>query len=113
MPERIRLSRARGWRLPEGTVSVARPTRWGNPYIVGQHGTAARCVVLYRFLLLGQLRVSSSPTLAGLEAIRADVLDHIGELRGRNLACWCRLDQPCHADVLLELANGSGQGGSP
>jgi hypothetical protein len=30
----------------------------------------------------------------------------IGDLRGRDLACWCRLDQPCHADVLLEMANG-------
>jgi hypothetical protein len=32
-------------------------------------------------------------------------LDLIGELRGKNLACWCKLDQPCHADVLLRMAN--------
>ena len=37
----------------------------------------------------------------------AALADHLHELRGKNLACWCPLDQPCHADVLLELANAT------
>lgn len=38
----------------------------------------------------------------GLIAIGA--LD-LSELRGKNLACWCRMGESCHADVLLEMAN--------
>lgn len=105
MPERIQLRRAKGWRLPDGAVSVARPTRWGNPYVVGQHGTAAECVHFYGLLICGYLLLSESPTIAEQRGIRNDVLDHIEELRGHDLACWCRSGQPCHADVLLELAN--------
>jgi hypothetical protein len=37
--------------------------------------------------------------------IRGELRNQIHELRGKNLACWCPLNQPCHADVLLELAN--------
>ena len=44
--------------------------------------------------------------ITGAEGERADWLRaHLPELRGKNLACFCPLDQPCHADVLLELAN--------
>ncbi|KMS57958.1 hypothetical protein V473_07255 [Sphingobium cupriresistens LL01] len=39
------------------------------------------------------------------EARRSVILAEIANLRGKNLACWCPLDQPCHADVLLEIAN--------
>ena len=40
-----------------------------------------------------------------LKLLHKDVMDRMDELRGKNLACWCPLDQPCHADVLLEIAN--------
>jgi hypothetical protein len=36
---------------------------------------------------------------------RSEYLEQMADLRGKNLACWCPLDQPCHADVLLEIAN--------
>jgi hypothetical protein len=75
--------------MPAGTVYVGRPTRWGNPYPIADHGPAA-AVAHYRAYLL------ADPDL--LEAVPR-------ELRGRDLACWCRVDAPCHADVLLELAN--------
>ena len=89
MPNRIQLRRTKGWRKPEGAVVVSRPGRWGNPYVVGVHATdRAHAVELYREWL-----VNGSGAL--------DVLI----LRGKDLACWCPLDQPCHADVLLELAN--------
>lgn len=90
MPKRIQRKRSKGWRMPEGAVYVGRPTIFGNPYKVSINGTASQCVEVYR----NSLRVQ--PALKRL--IRR-------ELRGKDLACWCRLDQPCHADVLLELAN--------
>jgi hypothetical protein len=89
-PRRIQLSRAKGWRKPEGAVVVARPTRWGNPFPVAEHGRA-EAVQLYREWLAGR------PDL--LAAARS-------ELAGRDLACWCRPDEECHADVLLAVANG-------
>lgn len=88
-PGRIQLSRARGWRKPPGAIVVSRPSAWGNPFPVGVHGRD-KAISLYREHLL------ADPGL--LEAARA-------ELAGRDLACWCRLADPCHADVLLELAN--------
>jgi hypothetical protein len=101
MPERIRLSRAKGWRKPNNTIVIARPTRWGNPFAIGkpqpeteQAGGMTREAAVARFraeLLAGRLQF-------GVDEVK-------GELRGKNLACWCSLDGPCHGDVLLEVAN--------
>lgn len=95
MAARIRLRRTRGWRKPPGAVVVSRPSRWGNPFRVGVDGDAARCVELYRRALArGELPFTA---------------DDVGrELAGSDLACWCRLCDPCHADVLLTLANRTG-----
>ena len=96
-PERIVLSRKHGWRLPEGAMSVARPHRYGNPFIIGTPAnggniTREQAVEMFRLALLeGRLQVT--------------VADVKRELRGRTLGCWCRLDQACHADVLLSIAN--------
>lgn len=93
-PKRIQLSRKRGWRMPENTVSVARPTKWGNPFRIGDFGIsdASMAVKVFRQWIVDRSRVGpEQPDPA--------------ELRGKNLACWCKLDAPCHADVLLELAN--------
>jgi len=73
---------------------VARPTRWGNPFTAADAGSRAASVVAFRGLL-------ASPSRRGYpsdEEIRA-------HLAGRDLACWCAVGQPCHADVLLEIAN--------
>lgn len=110
-PVRLRLSRAAGFNLQETSrahngleaVHVGRPGPWGNPFIVGRHGDSAYCVDLYRALLAGMLRVG--PDIEALERARRFIAENLGELRGRNLACWCRPGQPCHADVLLEVAN--------
>ena len=108
LPTRIQLSRAKGWRLPQGAMSVARPTIWGNPWtIAGARGAGfegtdadlrAQCVAFFRNGLAAGL-----PALNGMWA-------RIPELRGKSLACWCPLPVPgepdnCHAAVLLELAN--------
>jgi len=87
---RIQLSRAKGWRKPPGAVVVARPTRWGNPFPVAEHGRA-EAVRLYREWLAAQPELIAAAQR---------------ELLGRDLACWCRPDEECHADVLLAVANG-------
>lgn len=110
-PTRIQRSRAKGWRMPPGTVYVGRPGPCGNPF---QHPDKTIAVRMFRAWLTGGLRTATlfDERLRCIEGkralihrrdmIRREVLPH---LRGRSLACWCRLDQPCHADVLLELAN--------
>jgi len=93
-PIRIQLSRAKGWKMPENTVVVARPGKWGNPFRIGDFGIpgANTAVQRYREWLDGMVAGPTPP-------------QSFAELRGKNLACWCKLGQPCHADVLLELAN--------
>jgi Domain of unknown function (DUF4326) len=94
MPVRIQRKRAKGWRMPEGAVYVGRPTKWGNPWRVHRGCDDARNAVReYRALIIAN---QQAPELYRLP---------LHELRGKDLACWCPLDQPCHADVLLELAN--------
>lgn len=104
MAERIQLSRRRGWKLPANAVVVSRPGPWGNPFRVGTHGTRAECVDLHQKLMAGLVCVSLG-NVAEQQAHRDHVVAHIAELRGRDLACWCSLDGPCHADTLLEIAN--------
>lgn len=94
-PKRIKRERTTGWTMPEGAVYVGRPTRWGNPYIIGKDGDASACVAKYRAYWDAWL--FEEP---GAE----DRLKRL--LGGKDLACWCNLTSPCHADVLLELANG-------
>ena len=91
-PVRIQRRRVKGWRMPENTVSVTRPGKWGNPHVVGSDGvlTAEVAVGLYRRDL------EQRPDLQA--AARR-------ELQGKNLACYCAPGQACHADVLLAVAN--------
>ena len=79
-----------GMRAPlAGAVLVARPSRWANPFYPGL--ARAEAVEHYEQYLLWH---------------RPDLIEQLPELRGRLLACYCPLDQPCHADVLARLANG-------
>lgn len=116
--KRIQRKRTAGWRMPKGAIYVGRPTKWGNPFrpamvinriamkvqIVRIHcHSTAHAVECYQkwldgtpFLVGGHDLAPQPPTLAEIRAA----------LHGRDLVCWCPLDQPCHADVLLELANG-------
>ena len=108
-PIRVRRSRAKGSRLPENTVIVDRSTKWGNPFVVGEHGTRAECVELYARLLGGYVCISSGPAPNLQQAYRAMVVACRHELKGRNLACWCSLPKPgepdlCHAAILLDVA---------
>lgn len=107
MPERIQLRRAKGWRMPAGAVKVDLTTRWGNPFRRGVSGvrTNEEAVHLYRLMLDGYLCVSGGPSMDEQRAHRRYVNAQIWRLRDKNLACWCKPGEPCHADVLLELAN--------
>lgn len=89
-PRRIQRRRERGWRQPQNAIYVGRPSKWGNPFDNPRMSTEERVRRYRQALLSGQLDVT-------VEEVRR-------ELRGRDLACWCPLDRPCHADVLLEVA---------
>jgi hypothetical protein len=111
MPKRIQLRRTKGWRKPADAVVVSRPSRWGNPITpdntIGCE-TKLDAAEMYRALMeYGETVPYPHPGQSWeLDRYREWVLDNWQELQGRDLACWCPLDQPCHADVLLEIANG-------
>ena len=94
-PRRIQRKADKGWRLPPGTVYVGRGTKWGNPYPYDHQVYLGRAWAQDAYL---QWLTS---THKGMTLLR----DHLGELKGKNLACWCKEGEPCHADVLLALAN--------
>ena len=118
MPKRIQRRRAAGWRKPEGAVYVGRPTIWGNPYRVARQGKMTWNV--YSFDATEPMVSFTSRTGREARQFAVDRLidlfthhrdpwgrDRVrSELAGRDLTCWCPEDQPCHADVLLEIANG-------
>lgn len=103
-PQRIQLCRRRGFRLQAVSlelnglpaVNCARPGKWGNPCRVGwcpacgvEHDQAGAVAEF-------KAELESNPLWL------AQVRD---ELRGKNLACWCKLSESCHCDLLLETAN--------
>lgn len=107
-PIRVQRKRTKGWKMPENTVYVGRPSQLGNPFKSGDNERAVKlfrqCVC--RFPVQGHninCWRDAGGSVAALVGIASGVL--IKDLRGKNLACWCPIDQPCHADVLLELAN--------
>jgi hypothetical protein len=104
MPERIQLRRIRGWRLPPNTARVDRSTRWGNPCRVGMFKdyTAADAVRDFELWIARDLSVRSFENAFGEPPSIEEIVAH---LHGKNLACWCKPGEPCHADVLLRIAN--------
>lgn len=98
-PRRIQRRRTKGWRMPPNTVSVCRPGKFGNPFAVTDERTQAEAVAAFRTWL------TVDGCTAGLPERKQQILESLHELRGKNLACFCKEGTPCHADVLLELAN--------
>lgn len=80
-------------RVP-GAVFIGRPGPFGNPFLIGRHGTRAEVINLYR-----QYVHRFTPAA---ESLRYKIYR---ELKGKDLACFCA-PLPCHGDVLLEIANG-------
>ncbi len=91
--------------MPPDTCYVGRGSRWGNPFVVGPDGDAAECVRKYAEWLLPYTH-SGPRNGMGDFLLSQTHLEEIEALRGKNLACWCKPDQPCHGDWLLALANG-------
>lgn len=114
-PKRIQLRRTKGWRKPEGAIVVARPTVWGNSWTARDIGELYGVgIVAGRAMAAAKFADEWSVVLSSDNDIRhrlgypesAHIVDIIvDQLGGHDLACWCPLDQPCHADVLLDLAN--------
>lgn len=105
MPIRIQRKRTKGWRMPPNTIYVGRPTKWGNPYRIGDiDGVTGNIITPELAVTLFSLMWRQSAWSPIIDNILLD-------LRGHNLACWCPLKDehgnhvPCHADTLLEMAN--------
>lgn len=140
--KRIQRKRAKGWRMPEGAVYVGRPSRWGNPFGVVSAPSMVEGGIRYPAVhRLAELNHPSRTSVNESKSWivsreKGDILGaafrmfelHTGPmgsyewddaegmlapLRGRDLACWCPLDQSCHADVLLELARESAPVAAP
>ena len=67
---------------------IGRPSKWGNPFIIGKDGTRKEVIDKYRVWILGQ----------------PDLMESLPELKGKILGCWCKPNS-CHGDVLADLAN--------
>jgi uncharacterized protein DUF4326 len=96
-PHRVVRRRTKNWKMPANTVYVGRSTVWENPFVVGSE-------------LIGGEKLTAEKSIALYRQYAREAFDERDLracLRGKNLACWCLLDQPCHADVLLEMANGA------
>jgi hypothetical protein len=130
-PKRIQRKRTRGWRAPKGAVYVGRGTKWGNPFRIGG-GYQTRGVIDMLLPIEGEFvegtyddcDIQGYPITYEVRTVKdaAEAVELFKEyirdnwwydresvgrdLAGRDLMCWCALDAPCHADVLLELANG-------
>lgn len=97
--------------MPPNTVKVDRSTKFGNPF--AKHGDGypmdrATAVASFRSLIEKEGAWSPAPLpwpKGKIPAQWTTIEEVRAELRGKNLACWCPLEQPCHADVLLEIAN--------
>jgi hypothetical protein len=70
-------------------VYIGRPSKWGNPFVIGKDGTREQVISQYRTWVIAQ------PVL----------MDSLSEIKGKTLGCWCS-PHPCHGDILAELANG-------
>jgi hypothetical protein len=116
-PQRLTLSRQKGYSLKAQSLAlnglaakkVTRPGPWGNPFEVAEiakryrldaKGAQAKAVDLCTQWLIGALDPALSP---GDPPPLGRI---VAELKGYNLACWCAEGTPCHAEVLLEIANG-------
>lgn len=137
-PVRVQRRRTKGWRMPENTVYVGRGSKWGNRWAIhqGDQKMDFRWVVgagaekFQKTLNFNDVQVMTFETrreaaayaaqqyekdvsgvLGGADGDSAErqIRDELNTLYTKNLACWCPLNQPCHADVLLEIANAEAQ----
>ena len=112
-PVRIQRKRTAGYNMQAASraingldcIYVGRPTRWGNPFFIGVDGDATVCVRRYADMLTPYHHHGKNSSLENLLLSIANLEDIQNALRGKNLSCFCLLGSPCHADVLLSIAN--------
>lgn len=107
-PQRIQRSRAAGWRKPDNAVIVDRTSKWGNPYLLGDviRAFPSLTVEQCQAFVVNQFRdLIRSPQLRAQHGYPSDA-EIRAELAGKDLVCWCKPGDPCHASTLLEIANG-------
>ena len=110
-PQRIQRRRTKGWKMPENTVSVTRPGKWGNPFVIGFYGKVWGSKGVGGYLvgktsLPGDVYIADATIAVELFEKWMEVAQRdYTSIRGKNLACFCPIGQVCHADVLLKLAN--------
>jgi hypothetical protein len=102
-PKRLQRRRTPGWRMPPDAIYVGRPSKWGNMQRVAPafEADGIRIPEITQQGAVDIYRQHWERALQNWPSAR----QALEPLRGRDLVCWCRLDQPCHADVLLDLAN--------
>ena len=111
MPQRLQLTRRKGFDLQAHSLalnglparSIARPGPWGNPFAAEDMGLADRVAAQAKAVGLYRRWVTGEPGLGPKAPPALETI--IRELGGHNLACWCAPGTPCHADVLLAMAN--------
>jgi len=115
--KRIQRKRVKGWKMPENAKYVGRPTKWGNPFRLTPDGYI-QCYSINRATLdpwimwgyEGGYKINDIIELYGkwLDGKFKKIAPYlpeppsIEELKGKDLACFCSLDSPCHVDVILE-----------
>ena len=118
--KRIQRKRVKGWRMPENTVYVGRGTKWGNPvkligdaifidagyrrhitnrWVYWDQGSIDMVLDLYRRIVRGFQFADCDLQYWSVKFNQND----LNELKGKDLACWCKPGQKCHADVLIKL----------
>lgn len=115
MPSRIQLRRTKGWKMPAGVVKVDRSSGFGNPYRVSEAKPRDGKPLDKPWWVEGPSQVwmfatREEATAAAVKLFAGTMTDYMKDkvrvgLRGKDLACWCVPGTPCHADVLLEIAN--------
>lgn len=127
--KRIQRKRSKGWKMPDNTIYVGRPTKWGNPFVTIQdmtyyfserrlklrldplvyccHKSTADAIQLYELAICAPLKIRVF--IGGydgriIENYFITILNNLHELKNKDLACWCKLDKSCHADILLKFA---------
>ena len=113
MPKRIQRKRIKGWKMPPNTVSVCRPGKFGNPFTVAaciesgyattKESAKSLCIECFESWL--EFGDSSEWFFSSGIDKRKIILDSLHEIRGKDLACFCKEGEPCHGDVLIKIAN--------
>lgn len=102
-PIRIQRKRERGWRLPPNTICVTRPGPFSNPYKIGDR--FPEHLSIYKWYGTGE--ITRDNCLLAFASYAEDRLlkepEWLDPLLESDIACWCKVDEPCHGDIILEL----------